>query len=191
MRRIFNHQHRKYLYAVVIVAFVAALLAFVAARFASNRMSGGGTPAVPAVGDAGTASGIEVSTPTAAASSSSPLPPLTTIFPKDDNRFSISTHATTGPLLQEGYLIPFYPAVGDTQTMSIKASDSVDIASVLVTINTDKKSATYPLKLAEGDAMHGLWKGSWKVSDTHDNVYTIIIYAADKMSSSSVQITLK
>jgi hypothetical protein len=118
-------------------------------------------------------------------------PPLTTVFPKDDNRFSISTHATTGPLLQEGYLIPFYPALGDAQTMSIKASDSSAIISVLVTMIMDNGSTTYPLALAEGDAMHGLWKGSWKVSDTHDKVYTIIIYAADKASSSSVQITLK
>ena len=42
----------------------------------------------------------------------------------------------------------------------------------------------------EGDATHGLWKGSWEVSDTHDTVYNIIIAATDKTSSSSVQITL-
>jgi hypothetical protein len=125
------------------------------------------------------------------ASPSSSPPPLTTVFPKDNNRFSISSHALTGPRLQEGYLIPFYPAAGDTQTMSIKASDNVPIASVLVTMVMDNGSTTYPLALMEGKATQGLWKGSWLASDTYNNVYDIIIYAADKANSSSVQITLK
>jgi hypothetical protein len=119
------------------------------------------------------------------------LPPLTTVFPRDNNRFSISSGRATGPRLQEGYLIPFYPAPGDTQTMSIIASDDSAITSMTVTTVMDTKTATYPLKLAEGDATHGLWKGSWEVSDTEDNVYNIIIAATDKTSSSSVQMTLK
>ncbi len=118
------------------------------------------------------------------------LPPLTTIFPNDNNRFTISSGAKTGPMLQEGYLIPFDPVPGDTQTMSIIASDSQTITAVTVTIVMDKTTVMHQLKLTEGDATHGLWKGSWEVSDTHDTVYNIIIAATDKTSSSSVQITL-
>ena len=117
------------------------------------------------------------------------LPPLTTVFPQDNNRFTISSGRATGPMLQEGYLIPFFPAVGDTQTMSIIAEDSSAITSVAVTMVTDTMTTTHQLKLTEGSAEHGLWKGSWTVSDTRKNVYNIIIAAADKTSSSSVQIT--
>lgn len=120
-----------------------------------------------------------------------PLPPLTTVFPRDDNRFSISSHTLTGPQLQEGYLIPFYPASGGTQTMSVKVSDNVPVTSVLVTMVMDNGSTTYPLALTEGSATQGLWKGSWAASDTYKSVYDIIIYAADRADSSSVQITLK
>jgi hypothetical protein len=122
---------------------------------------------------------------------SSKIPPLTTVFPMDNNRFTISSGAKTGPMLQEGYLIPFFPMPGDTQTLSLKVSDTQPVTSVTVTIVMDKTVATYPLRLSEGDTLHGLWQGSWGVSDTHDNVYNIIMYAADKTSSSSVQITEK
>ncbi len=122
----------------------------------------------------------------------SSLPPLTTAFPKDENHFTVSSGRTTGPQLREGYVDSFYPAApGDMQTLSIKATDNTPIISMQVTLQTDYKQATYPLALTEGEATNGLWKGSWKVSDTHKNVYDIIIYARDKFSSSSVQITLK
>ncbi|MGB7957650.1 MAG: hypothetical protein WCF77_02300 [Minisyncoccia bacterium] len=117
------------------------------------------------------------------------LPPLTTVFQKDNNYFRVSSNATSGPMFQEGYLIPFFPSAGDTQTMSLIVSDVSPVTSVTVTEVMDTQTVVHPLRIAEGDAKHGLWKGSWEVSDTHDNVYNIIMRATDKESSSSVQIT--
>jgi hypothetical protein len=117
------------------------------------------------------------------------LPPLTTVFPKDDNYFRVSSVATSGPMFQQGYLVPFFPSAGETQTMSLIVSDASPITSVTVTEVMDTQTVLHQLKLTEGDARHGLWKGSWEVSDTHNNVYNIIMRATDKESSSTVQIT--
>ena len=73
--------------------------------------------------------------------------------------------------------------------MSLIVSDASPVTSVTVTEVMDANTVMHPLRLTEGDAKHGLWKGSWEVSDTHDNVYNIIMRATDKESSSSVQIT--
>jgi hypothetical protein len=121
----------------------------------------------------------------------SSLPPLTTIFPKDNNRFSISSNVTSGPRLQEGYLDPFTPVIGKTQTLSVKASDGSPIVSLFAVVEMDKTSSTHPLQLVEGDATNGLWRGSWTVSDTADKVYIITISAADRTSSSSVTLSIK
>ena len=115
-----------------------------------------------------------------------PLP-----LPQGKQTFSVSLGTSQkGPRLTEGFIDPYDPKIGETQTISISANDTKPILSVTVTMKTDNGAKEYPMKLVEGSELSGRFEGSWRVTDSHDHIYRAVIAALSANGSSSIEITL-
>jgi len=168
---------RKYknLIAALVVVAVAALLSWSIIRHGLER-----APSPPAASaPAGSKSG--------AVQQENKIIPL----PQGKQTFSVSLGTSQkGPRLTEGFIDPYDPKIGETQTISISANDTKPILSVTVTMKTDNGAKEYPMKLVEGSELSGRFEGSWRVTDSHDRIYRAVIAALSANGSSSIEITL-
>ena len=106
--------------------------------------------------------------------------------------FSVSSRdATKGPQFSTIVIDPYDPRVGTSQTMTIAITDKLPITSVSVTVTTDKGKKTYPMKLTSGEAINGVWEGTWNVEDTHDITYTATFTARDSTNTDTVTLTIR
>lgn len=106
--------------------------------------------------------------------------------------FSVSsTDKTEGPQFSEIVVDPYDPAVGKDQTMTIAVSDTVPVASVTVTVATDKGRKSYPMKLASGEATRGVWEATWNVEDSHEVTYNASFMAKDSTYTDTVTLTMR
>jgi len=83
------------------------------------------------------------------------------------------------PNFTQAVIDPLKVAVGDTQTMTVKISDTYSVTSVEARVQTDNGTETYPLSLIDGTDLDGTWQSSWTVHDTHTATYRTTFYAID------------
>ncbi len=128
---------------------------------------------------------VPKNTPVQGESSALPLP-------QGKVPFSVSSGQKTGPQFRNGFIDPYDPKTGETQTVSVLITGKSPVITVTATMRTDTASKTNTMKLLEGTAADGKWEGSWTVTDTHHQTYKLILHALDSTGTTNViDITLR
>lgn len=104
--------------------------------------------------------------------------------PPKAERYFISGKAL--PQFTEVIFDPYNVKVNGKQTVTIRVKNTEPVKSVYVILNTDNKTQRYDLKLSEGSLIDGNWRGSWKVSDTRDKIYSFTFYSASENNGSNI-----
>jgi hypothetical protein len=112
-------------------------------------------------------------------------------IPHGKQDFTVSTNAKNGPRMQGGSIDPMDPVRGQSQTISLRVSDSDPVTSVMATVTFDTTSRKFPLKLASGTPQDGVWVGTWPVNDTYNESYFIGLSAQSKRGTSKIDIVLR
>ncbi len=145
---------RQRLIQVGLIAVILAALAGIYFLFPTLR---------PSVGPAPTPTPIPTPTPLAIA----PGP----------QTYSISSRGG-GINLSEATFNPLDAFVGDNQIITVKAADSVGIASISATfMGDDGKKIAVPLKLTTGTNKDGTWMANWLVTLPHLTLYSAALTA--------------
>lgn len=127
-------------------------------------------------------------TPTAPRSpDSDTAPPL----PEGKVPFTVSSQTHTGPEFRSGFLDPYHAPLGSTQTLSVYLKGTAAITAVSAVLQTDQKTATFPLALYEGSATDGYWRAGWIVDDSHTRIYTLTLTATDGTETSTIDLVLR
>jgi len=75
--------------------------------------------------------------------------------------------------------------VGQLQTMTAYVKDEdIEIQNVSAMIETDNDEVLINFKLIKGSKRDGVWEGSWMVRDTHNDVYTTLFSAQNRLGES-------
>ncbi len=122
-----------------------------------------------------------------------PTPTLTTTLaltptqtPVSDQDFFVAQPGGTNPQFYQGTISPLFQAIGKIQKITVSVADTVgDVSVVSVTIKSDKKIQTYPMKLITGTGADGTWSGSWTVTDTTIKRYQITLNGTDSLGNAS------
>jgi hypothetical protein len=122
----------------------------------------------------------------------SPLPSPRPI-PHGKMGFTVGQSDKTVPQFSRGFIDPYDPEKGSTQTVTITVKYKKPVTKVTATLKTDKNiSAPVPLVLVDGTNTSGQWQGSWKATDTYLYIYKLILKAESANSpEGSVEITLR
>jgi hypothetical protein len=128
------------------------------------------------------------STPAKTTPSKPQNPPL----PQGKTPFSVSSGKKDGPQFSQGFIDPYDPAVGQSQSITISLNDPVGISSVSVIVQTDKQTETYPMHRTTGTDVRGEWSGQWTVRDTHLVTYNATLVAKNaKDIQNKIEMTLR
>jgi hypothetical protein len=128
---------------------------------------------------------VPTNTPVQNTSSSLPLP-------QGKVPFFVSSGQKSGPQFRNGFLDPYDPVPGQTQSIAIHISGQAPITDVSAILKSDTKSETYPLRLFDGTDKDGQWEGKWTVADTHNSIYRLILNATDSTGFTNlIDITLR
>lgn len=118
--------------------------------------------------------------------------PLPRAIPHGKKGFSVGQSDKTVPQMSRGYIDPYDPAKGATQTVTIAVAFTQPVTSVTAILKTDTTvSSPVPLTLATGTNTKGEWQGSWPVNDTYLYTYKLVLQATSGTKTASVEITLR
>lgn len=104
--------------------------------------------------------------------------------------YLISGSKVGAPKVSEVVIDPIDPQPGANQKISAKALslNNEPITEVSVTMITDNKKTSYPLKLISGTNLDGVWEGSWNLSDSY--LYTYQAAVKTKNAKDEWEVTL-
>lgn len=106
--------------------------------------------------------------------------------------FTVGQSDKTVPHFGRGFIDPYDPEKGATQTVTIAASFSAPIDKVTAILKTDNGiSQSVLFKLIDGSTTNGTWEGSWQVTDTYLYIYALVLNADSADHSASVEVTLR
>ena len=106
--------------------------------------------------------------------------------------FTVGQSDKTVPLFGRGFIDPYDPAKGATQTVTIAVKYTKPVTKVTVVLKTDNNiSQPYPFKLISGSDTEGEWQGSWQITDTYLYTYALVFNAESSNKSGSVEVTLR
>lgn len=82
---------------------------------------------------------------------------------------------------------PLDPALNTNQTISATVNSKETINSVTLTVNTDKKSNSQPMKLISGSATRGVWTSTFQVIDSYEKIYNVSFEIITELGNKTVQ----
>lgn len=113
-------------------------------------------------------------------------------IPSGKKGFTVSQSDHTVPQLGRGFIDPYDPKKGATQTVAIAVKHSQPVTEVTAVLKTDHYSSTpIPFTLTNGSNTDGQWQGSWETKDTYLYTYGLVLKATSKDSEASVEIFLR
>lgn len=123
----------------------------------------------------------------------SPTPPPTPKpIPSGKIDFTIGFGDKTIPQMGKGWIDPYDPPKGGTQTVNVHVIYSQPVTKVTAILKTDNSiSKPYLLKLVEGSPTDGNWQGSWQINDTYLYTYNLVLQAESGSSQSKFEFTLR
>lgn len=122
------------------------------------------------------------------------LPPTPTprAIPHGKIEFSVAQSDNTVPQFGKGFIDPYDPEKGETQTITIAVKHSQPVTKVTAVLKTDHTtSVPVPFALVSGSDTDGQWQGSWKVTDTYLYTYNVVLQAESLGRLASVEATLR
>lgn len=106
--------------------------------------------------------------------------------------FTVAQSDKTVPQFGRGFIDPYDPEKGATQSVTINANFKTPIEKVTAVLKTDKAvSKPVSFKLIDGTTTNGTWLGTWPVTDTYLYTYALVLNATSTNSSASVEVTLR
>ena len=105
-----------------------------------------------------------------------PEPP---VLPSGKQEYSVSGDKNARPRFIDVAIDPLLVAVGDTQTLTVKAFSEAAITSVVATTQLDTQSFTLPLVQKSSDSSGTIFEASWVVSDSNTKEYITTFTATD------------
>jgi len=105
--------------------------------------------------------------------------------------YTISQGKTNGPKMTKAVIDPHDPNIGVTQKFTLFVNHTKPVTIAKITLISDNKTKTYNLKLSEGTPLNGQWSGSWKIDDTHNQIYSFGIEIGDGTYTSKNTITIR
>lgn len=121
--------------------------------------------------------------------------PTPSVIPiaKGPQTYNVNSNSESGLKIQQVTISEFDPGVGTEQSFTVKVADTLDktINEITVLLKTDKRERTVRLQRKEKSGINELWVGSWKVDDTHDNVYELTVKATGSAGSNSVELMFR
>ena len=105
--------------------------------------------------------------------------------------YSVSGGGGAGPGISEITFDPLDPAVGSTQVITVKASDTSGVSSVLVNVRTDTKTTSVVLKRITGTELSGAWEATWTVPETYLYNYIPTIVAKSNAGETKIPVTIR
>ena len=105
--------------------------------------------------------------------------------------YSISGGGGNGPGISEITLDPLDPAVGSTQVITVKASDTTGVSSVVVNVRTDSKTTSVVLKRITGTELSGAWEATWTVPETYLYNYIPTVVAKSTSGETKIPVTIR
>jgi hypothetical protein len=112
-------------------------------------------------------------------------------LPQGKIGFTVSSGQQAGPKFNRGFIDPYDPKVGQTQTFNIAASSNSSISNISVTIVDDEGETTHQLSRISGTDQEGTWEGTWTNQNTHEKTYKAIIKGTDAAGTVTVEIILR
>lgn len=82
---------------------------------------------------------------------------------------------------------PLDPALNTAQTISATVNSSETVNSVNLTVNTDNKINTQPMKLISGTAIKGVWSSTFQTTDTYEKIYNISFEIITDLGNKTIQ----
>jgi hypothetical protein len=105
-------------------------------------------------------------------------------LPKGPREFGVS--GGDNPQFSELKISEYDPSIGQSQTITVSLTDKKgDVTAVELTLLTDKKVKTYPMKLFSGTTKKGNWSVIIDTEDKHDYRYRLILNAKNNKGESS------
>ena len=92
------------------------------------------------------------------------------------------------PLITRMYFNPLDVWEGEEQNIVADIRDEDPVIEAEAIVVTDNETNRYPLELAEGTELDGLWSGTWEVTDTHASRYEITVRARTNSNESEVKL---
>jgi uncharacterized protein YpmB len=123
-----------------------------------------------------------------------PLPtptPTPTKLVHGKDTYYVSGGGDNGPRVSEVTFDPLDPAVGGTQVISVKISDTTAVTSAQITMRTDTKTTPIQLHLVNGTDLAGVWEGKWIVSESYLYNYIPTVVAESSRGKTSIPITIR
>lgn len=105
--------------------------------------------------------------------------------------FTVSGGKPDAPQFGRGYVDPYDPEEGQTQSFEISVSSQSPVTSVKAVIETDNQEQTIKMTLIEGANTQGVWKGSWTVNDSYLYTYNLALEADNEQGTQQTTITLR
>jgi len=79
----------------------------------------------------------------------------------------------TGPKPTKVTINPLDPNKLFSQTLEVIIVHDKPVSIAKITVNTDNESIEHNLELVKGTDTNGTWKGSWKITDTYNQTYSL------------------
>lgn len=95
------------------------------------------------------------------------------------------------PRFTEAFFEPFDFKPGEEQVVLIKLDHPIPVDSVIAEIKTDNFANTYSLRLAESSGSATIWRGAWRIKDTHKFIYRQTFQAVSGADQSQVELVFK
>lgn len=107
--------------------------------------------------------------------------------------YLISGSKINAPKVAEVVIDPIDPAPGANQKVlaQVLSLSGEPVTEVTVTMITDNKKTSYPLKLSSGTNLDGVWEASWSLSDTYLYLYQLAVKAKNAKDEWEVTITFR
>ncbi len=119
-----------------------------------------------------------------------PTPTITKLFHGKDT-YTVSGGAAGKPEVQTVTIDPMDPAVSGTQKFEVVLSNSSEITNASLSVRTDSKTTTLPLKLANGSNVNGTWTASWTVPETYNYNYIVTVSVTGANGTTTVPVTIR
>lgn len=119
-----------------------------------------------------------------------PTPTPTKLIHGKDT-YSVGGGGSTGPSISEVSFDPLDPAIGGTQIITVKISDTSPVTSAQVNVRTDTKTTPVKLTRISGTDLGGIWEGRWVIPESYLYNYIPTVVATSDRGETSIPITIR
>lgn len=123
-----------------------------------------------------------------------PIPtptPTPTKLKHGKETYHVSGGGEPGPDISSIGMDPLDPVVGSTQIITVQASDTVPVSSIIMQVRTDTKTTPVTLTRVDGTEFAGTWEARWTIPETYTYNYIFTVVAKSSEGTVSFPVTVR